>query len=58
MLKVEFGYEDVTCLSCGDKEHGTAKVAFNREKNSENIITFHLCRQCLNKLAREFHKFS
>lgn len=47
-----------TCLSCGDKKHSTFEVKINRDKNDENIITFNLCKKCMNKLAREFHPFS
>lgn len=57
MLETEFGKEH-GCISCGDRERSTVKVKINREKSDENIITIHLCRECLNKLAREFHPFS
>ena len=58
MLEVEFGVEDRCCLSCGDKEHSNVKVKINRDKNDQNIVTFNLCKTCLNKLAKEFYTFS
>lgn len=58
MLEVEFGSKDGTCLSCSDKEHDAVKIKINCDKNDKNIISFHLCRKCLNKLAREFQPYS
>lgn len=57
MLNVKFDCDE-KCLSCSDKEHKTAKISINRMKYGDNIVTFHLCRKCLNQLAREFHPFS
>lgn len=57
MLETEFGNER-GCISCGDRDHSTVKVKINRDKYNDNIITFHLCKKCLNKLAREFYPFS
>ena len=47
-----------SCLSCGNKKCSTIMVSINRIKKDENIITFHLCRECLNQLAREFYPYS
>lgn len=57
MLETEFGNER-GCISCGDRDHRTVKVKINGDKYDDNIITFHLCKKCLNKLAREFYPFS
>lgn len=57
MLEVRKG-ESCSCLSCGKKEISTFKVSINRECNDGTIITFHLCKECMNKLAREFHPYS
>lgn len=47
------------CISCCDKSKKTREISINRERGSyKNIVTFSLCNECLNKLAREFHKFS
>lgn len=42
MLKITKENEENACLSCGEKRKGTIKLQFNRKKNGENIITFHL----------------
>lgn len=57
MLETEFDCEE-SCLSCGDKEHRTIKVSIKRAKKHGSIIAFHLCRKCMNQLAREFYPFS
>lgn len=60
MLEIKSG-TDYCCLSCSDKEHSSYEVKINRDKsevNRENIITFNLCKKCLNKLAREFQPYS
>lgn len=57
MLEVIWESEN-GCLSCGEKEHSRFEVKINREKNDENIITFSLCKACMNKLAREFYPYS
>ncbi len=57
MLKVKSESRHV-CLSCGEKERSRFEVKINREKNDENIITFSLCKACMNKLAREFYPYS
>lgn len=57
MLKITKENEENACLSCGEKRKGTIKLQFNRKKNGENIITFHLCRKCLEELAKEFQKY-
>lgn len=49
------------CISCCDKNKNTKKISINRDGSSHegnNIVTFSLCNECLNKLAIEFHKFS
>ena len=57
MLITKFNCDEI-CLSCGNKNCSTIKVTINRIKRNENIITFHLCRECLNQLAREFYPYS
>ena len=57
MLATKFDCDE-SCLSCGDKEHKTIKVSISRVKRDDNIVSFHLCRRCLNQLAREFYPFS
>ena len=57
MLETKFDCDE-TCLSCGDKEHKTVKISINRAKEKDTIISFHLCKKCLNQLAREFYPFS
>lgn len=57
MLDLQFDCDE-SCLSCGDKEHKTVKVRINRSKIGDNIVSFNLCRKCLNELAREFYPYS
>lgn len=49
------------CISCCDKSKPAREVLINRDGGcykGSNIISFCLCNDCLNKLAREFNKFS
>ena len=57
MLITKFNCDE-RCLSCGDKNCSTIKVSINRIKQDDNIVSFYLCRACLNQLAREFYPFS
>lgn len=57
MLETKFDCEE-SCLSCGSTETRTVKVAIKRKKREDNIISFHLCKRCLNEIAREFYPFS
>lgn len=57
MLKVTDG-SDCLCLSCMGK-HEVKKVSISRKvRNGENIVGFHLCRECLIELAQEFKPFT
>jgi len=59
MLEVKES-EDL-CISCCDKSKTARRISINRDKGSyegSNIASFSLCSDCLNKLAREFYKFS
>lgn len=56
MLEVKENNNGI-CLSCCDKNKSTKEIIINTHKGI-NIVTFCLCNECLNKLAREFHKFS
>ena len=57
MLDIKYDCEE-GCLSCGDMKHKTIKININRLKRDDNIVSFHLCKKCLNRLAREFYPFS
>jgi hypothetical protein len=57
MLETKFDCEE-SCLSCGSTETRTVKVTIKRKKKEDNIISFHLCKGCLNEIAREFYPFS
>ncbi len=57
MLNIEYDCDE-SCLSCGDKEFKTVKISIDRSKRDETIVSFHLCKKCLNQLAREFYPFS
>lgn len=49
------------CISCCDNKKATREISINRAESSQkgsNIVSFSLCNECLNKLAREFNKFS
>ena len=49
------------CISCCDKNKTARKISINRDRGcykGSNIVSFSLCNECLNKLAREFYKFS
>lgn len=44
------------CISCCDKTKSAKEVSINRDGSSykgTNIVSFALCNDCLNKLARE-----
>ena len=57
MLDTQYNCDE-SCLSCGNKEYKTIKVSISRVKRDDNIVSFHLCKKCLNQLAREFYPFS
>lgn len=49
------------CISCCDNKKAAREISINRAGSSHkgsSIVSFSLCNECLNKLAREFHKFS
>lgn len=49
------------CISCCDKNKPAREILINRDGGcykGSNIVSFYLCNECLNKLAREFNKFS
>lgn len=55
--------EDVyaNCISCSDKEKPTRKITIKKDAGTyagEGIVTFNLCYDCLNKLAKEFVSYS
>ena len=48
------------CISCCDENKPVRNISINRNGGiykGSNIVSFCLCNDCLNKLAREFHKF-
>lgn len=58
---LEVSKSEDCCISCSGKNKATREVSINRDKGSrkgENIVSFSLCNDCLNKLAREFYPFS
>lgn len=59
MLEVKMSEDG--CISCCEKGKPTRKININRDKGShkgDNIVSFSLCNECLNKLARELQPFS
>ena len=49
------------CISCCDKNKSTKNISINRDGGTyegANIITIHLCKECLRKLAMEFKPYS
>lgn len=57
MLSIKYNCEE-KCVSCGENEFTTKQIKIKKDKDNELISSFYLCGTCLNKLAREFHKFS
>ena len=60
MLEVKENNREI-CISCCDKNKSAREILINRDGGcfkGQNIVTFSLCNDCLNKLAREFVKFS
>lgn len=61
MLEVKNGNKRNICISYCDKNKSAREISINRDgglDKGSNIVSFSLCNECLNKLAREFHKFS
>lgn len=59
MLEVK--NEKGICISCCDKSKPARVISINRDGGTykgSSITSFSLCNDCLNKLARDFHKFS
>lgn len=49
------------CIFCCDRNKSTKEVSICRDGSSYKgsiIVSFNLCNDCLNKLAREFVPFS
>lgn len=61
MLEVKNSNGRDICISCCDRSKSAREISINRDGGTykgSNIISFSLCNDCLNKLAREFVKFS
>lgn len=58
MLEVRTNKERYSCLSCFEKTSDVKEVAISRECNSDNIIVFSLCEDCLKKLSSEFKQYA
>ena len=44
-----------TCLICC-KNQATVKFAINRPKHDDNVITTHICDECLAQMQSDIHK--
>lgn len=56
---LEIKQSEYTCISCCDKSKKAKKISIKRAGSSykgNNIVSFSLCDECLNKLAIEFYK--
>lgn len=47
--------EGGTCLLCCERE-ATVKVAINRVKYDDNVISFHVCDKCLSQMQGDIQK--
>ena len=43
---------DYKCLICC-KNHATTKMKINRLVNDDNVISFHVCNECLAQMQKE-----
>lgn len=43
------------CLTCGNKE-ATVKVRIQRINPEDNIISFHICDECVARMQQDVHK--
>lgn len=52
LTKVNEGHQ---CLLCCERE-ATVKVAINRIKYNDNVISFDVCDQCVSKMQQDIQK--
>ena len=53
--------EGAKCISCCEGGKSARQVSINRKSGTykdSNIVTFHLCNDCLRTLAKEFVPYS